>query len=288
METFDCKDPPSVPETPDEADLDPFKRSKNGLLVTKGFVNNKKARILFDPGSEISYISTDFCNKNNIETIETEQFASMANKTTEKMSRTKEPIILNIRGYTEKVHLASMKLHHDIILGKKWCDDHQTIIDFSTNEITFKYKDKEYILTAMEYYKSQFISINNIMKDIENGLPCFAITVKKEDLSKKGSRPREIDALLSEFADVFPEKLPKGLPPNRSKNFDIQLTEDAKPRKSGLYRMSPAELKELRKQLDELLEAEFIRPSESPWGAPVLFATKKRWYTKIMYRLKSA
>ncbi len=262
-------------QEPQEPPTDPFRRSTNGLLVTKGYINNKKARILFDPASEISYISSDFCNDNSIDLKTTDHAASMANKTKESIQKTKVPVNLQIRGYTENLHFACMPLHHDLILGKNWCDAHNTKIDSSTNEVSFEHRDIKVILTAREYYKSQFISINNIMNDVSNDLPCFAVLLKPEKKDIGEEADQDIKSLLEDFADVFPDKLPKGLPPDRSKNFKIDLTPEAEPQKSGLYRMSPAELDELKKQIDELLEAGFIRPSESPWGAPVLFASKK-------------
>ena len=79
--------------------------------------------------------------------------------------------------------------------------------------------------------------------------------------------------LMRKYASVFQE--PTGLPPDRGVEHAIPLEEGAQPVAGSLYRMSPAELDELRKQLRELLEKGFIRPSKSPWGAPVLFVRKK-------------
>ncbi|GJR97309.1 putative reverse transcriptase domain-containing protein [Tanacetum coccineum] len=80
--------------------------------------------------------------------------------------------------------------------------------------------------------------------------------------------------IVSEFQDVFPEELP-GIPPIRDVEFNIELIPGAEPILKAPYRMAPIELKELKDQLQELLERGFIRPSVSPWGAPVLFVKKK-------------
>ncbi|GKF09999.1 hypothetical protein Tco_0044223 [Tanacetum coccineum] len=69
-------------------------------------------------------------------------------------------------------------------------------------------------------------------------------------------------------------KLP-GLPPAREIEFGIELIPGAEPISKAPYRMAPVELKELKEQLQEMLENGFIRPSVSPWGAPVLFVKKK-------------
>ena len=80
--------------------------------------------------------------------------------------------------------------------------------------------------------------------------------------------------LVCEFLDVFQEDLP-GLPLHREIEFVIELAPGTEPVSRAPYRMAPAELKELKVQLQELLDMGFIRPSFSPWGAPVLFVKKK-------------
>ncbi|GJX88418.1 putative reverse transcriptase domain-containing protein [Tanacetum coccineum] len=73
---------------------------------------------------------------------------------------------------------------------------------------------------------------------------------------------------------VFPEDLP-GLPPIRQVEFQIDLVPGAAPVARAPYRLAPSEMEELSTQLQELSDKGFIRPSSSPWGAPVLFVKKK-------------
>ena len=80
--------------------------------------------------------------------------------------------------------------------------------------------------------------------------------------------------VVSEFSKVFPTDLP-GLPPDREIDFCIDVEPGTQPISIPPYRMTPTELKELKKQLQDLSRKCFIRPSVSPWGAPVLFAKKK-------------
>jgi hypothetical protein len=79
---------------------------------------------------------------------------------------------------------------------------------------------------------------------------------------------------VRDFVDVFLEELP-GLPPDREIEFTIDLLPGTGPISKAPYRMAPLELKELKEQLQELLDRGFIHPSVSPWGAPVLFVKKK-------------
>ena len=74
--------------------------------------------------------------------------------------------------------------------------------------------------------------------------------------------------VVSEFSKVFPTDLP-GLPLDRDIDFCIDVEPGTRPISIPPYRMAPTELKELKEQLQDLLSKGFIRPSVSPWGAPV-------------------
>ena len=81
-------------------------------------------------------------------------------------------------------------------------------------------------------------------------------------------------SVVCEYEDVFPDEL-LGLPLYRDVDFIIELHLGTSPISMTPHRMAPVELQELKVQLQELLDRGFIRPSTSPWGAPVLFA--KKW-----------
>jgi len=80
--------------------------------------------------------------------------------------------------------------------------------------------------------------------------------------------------VVCEYPDVFPDDLP-GMPPERDIEFIIDLLPGTAPIAKRPYRMSVGELEEPKTQLKELLDKKFIRPSSSPWGAPVIFVEKK-------------
>ena len=84
----------------------------------------------------------------------------------------------------------------------------------------------------------------------------------------------DLPRVVCKYVDVFPDELP-GLPPRRVVDFGIELHPGTLPISMTPHRMAPVELQELRVQLHELLDKGFIRPSTSPWGAPVLFDKKK-------------
>jgi hypothetical protein len=80
--------------------------------------------------------------------------------------------------------------------------------------------------------------------------------------------------IVREYPDVFPEELP-GMPPNCDIKFMIELLPGTPPISKRPYRMHVNELVELKKQIAELQSKDFIRPSSSLWGAPMLFMEKK-------------
>ena len=102
--------------------------------------------------------------------------------------------------------------------------------------------------------------------------------------------PRKIrDALsrmLQEYEDLFPEKLPKGRPPKRAVEFEINIVPEATPPSRPLYQYSPKESEELQAQIDDLLSQGHIWPLQSPYFTPVLFDPKKddRWRMCVDYR----
>jgi hypothetical protein len=86
--------------------------------------------------------------------------------------------------------------------------------------------------------------------------------------------PVEKIPVVCEYPDVFPDELP-GMPSDRDIEFSIELQPGTAHISKRPYRMPPVELAELKKQLQELLDKGFIRPSTSPWGCPSLFVKKK-------------
>ena len=83
----------------------------------------------------------------------------------------------------------------------------------------------------------------------------------------------DILRVVYEYEDVFPDELP-GLPPQRDVDFYIELHPSTSPISMTPHRMASVELQKLKVQILELRDKGFIRPSTSPWAAPVLFAKK--------------
>ena len=97
---------------------------------------------------------------------------------------------------------------------------------------------------------------------------------------------KRLSHLIQQYRDIFPEQLPKGIPPKRVVEHTIKIEPGSKPSYRPPYRLGPAEQDELEEQIRDLLAQGFIRPSCSPYGAPVLFVPKKdgRWRMCVDYR----
>ncbi|MCH82353.1 retrotransposon protein, partial [Trifolium medium] len=110
--------------------------------------------------------------------------------------------------------------------------------------------------------------VERSLKEHENMFAMFA-SLMLEGKPEVGALP-----VVCEFSDVFPNDV-SDLPPEREVEFTIDVVPGTSPISMAPYRMSAAEFEKLKEQLEELLEKKFIRPSVSPWGAPVLLVKKK-------------
>ena len=254
---------------------DPFEFPQSSLMITKGTINGMQASILIDSGAVLNHISLEFCLKNKIPIKKEKYVALMANKVEQKVGSTEHAVVVSFGPCSEKIRLVVSPLSYDVILGKKWGTNHKAKLDLNCNKIDFCYKDNSHSIYA-PIISSEHVSVNTICREYQKGTPLFAAFVRDPGKDATRKPQEEIEHILSEFKDVFPKELPKGLPPSRIEgDFQITLKEGSKPTKRGLYRMSPSELHETKEQVNKLLEQGFVRPSISPWASPVLFASKK-------------
>jgi hypothetical protein len=114
------------------------------------------------------------------------------------------------------------------------------------------------------------MSRREVKKSLEERDEVFVLFAS---LKMKGKSEVSELPVVCEFPDVFPEDVSE-LPPEREVEFTIDLIPGTSPVSMAPYRMSASELSELKKQLEELIEKKFIRPSVSPWGAPLLVKKK--------------
>ncbi|KAA0055406.1 RNA-directed DNA polymerase-like protein [Cucumis melo var. makuwa] len=124
-------------------------------------------------------------------------------------------------------------------------------------------------------YGLKMISAMQLKKGLSRDEPTFMNIPLNSSENSGETVPKEIMRVVEKYRDVMPDSLPKSLPPRRMIDHEIELVSGAKPTMKNAYRMAPPEFAELWKQLDELLNAGFIRPAKALYGAPVLFQKKK-------------
>jgi hypothetical protein len=144
----------------------------------------------------------------------------------------------------------------DVILGMDWLSKYKVLIDCAKKSIK---------LTTPEGKEIEFVA--------EPVVTAKGVANRAKVNQPNASQASEVP-MVNEFPDVFPEELP-GMPPDRDIEFVIELKLGTTPIYNTPYRMATTELAELKEHIKELLEKEFICPSSSPWGAPVIFVLKK-------------
>ncbi|GBG67910.1 hypothetical protein CBR_g1029 [Chara braunii] len=119
------------------------------------------------------------------------------------------------------------------------------------------------------------ISTSHLPPSVESTPPSRADADAEELAQYTADLEPSVSNLIREYHDVFPSSLTyAGIPPMRDVEHSIQLVSDYRVHHQTPYRLSIPEATELKRQLEEILRLDFIKPSNSPWGAPVLFARK--------------
>ncbi|XP_073066032.1 uncharacterized protein [Primulina eburnea] len=248
----------------------------NDILAGTILINEMPAYVLFDCGATHSFISKRFTKKLRlIPEILVEPFrvATPTSKTieTHRVHRDCEICINDHLFQAELIQLNMVEF--DAILGMNWLSKNHAIVDCRLKNVKLRAPNQEEIVYYGKVKKQKsLLSASQTLKAMKSGEEVYLAMLSEV---KEGTTLAlgEI-SVVQEFLDVFPEELP-GTIPDREVEFEINLVPNATPISKAPYRMAPAELKELKEQLQELLDKKQIRLSTSPWGAPVLFVKKK-------------
>ncbi|KAJ0790046.1 putative nucleotidyltransferase, Ribonuclease H [Helianthus annuus] len=245
-------------------------------VITGTFlVNNIFARVLFDSGADKSFVDQKFCKLLNmpIKTLNVKYEVELADGTVETVSTILEGCMISIKNHSFPLSLLPFNLAgFDIVLGMDWLAHNQAQIVCNRKQIVLRTPTGESLTIRgdTQYGLPENVSMLKASRCLKRGCVIYMAQVIIEE-----SKARIEDIpVISEYPEVFPEDLP-GLPLDRQVEFRIDIIPGAAPIARAPYRLAPTEMKELRTQLDELLAKGFIKPSSSPWGAPVLFVKKK-------------
>ena len=182
------------------------------------------------------------------------------------------PIVIQDREFSADL-IALPFREFGLILGMDWLSKHKATLDYEKKTIVLRCFDQSEVI--VQGIRSGAMS--NVILDIQarrflwKGCETFLALILD---SKRDQVDVEKILVVREFPDVFPKELP-GIPLERGVDLSIEIVPGTTPISRTPYRMTHSKLKELRLQLQELLDKGFIRPSVSLWGAPILFVKKK-------------
>ncbi|KAJ9566947.1 hypothetical protein OSB04_002913 [Centaurea solstitialis] len=181
---------------------------------------------------------------------------------------------LSLVGRDFSIDLIPIKIgSFDIIIGMDWMSDNRATICCAEKIVLVTLSDGSVLEVHGEKPKRDIKIVSYMKMRSHLRKECVAFLAHVVDKEVKEKRIQDLP-VVRDFPEVFPEELP-GLPPHRQVEFHIDLVPGAAPIAKSPYRLAPSEMQELSNQLQELLDKGFIRPSSSPWGAPVLFVKKK-------------
>ncbi|KAD6454277.1 hypothetical protein E3N88_08983 [Mikania micrantha] len=251
-------------------------REDNNVVTGMFLVNNHFASILFDTGADKSFISTKFEHVvNQKSTTLTEIYTiELANGKLLTARKILKGCVLSYDGHSFYLDLIPIQLgSFEVVIGMDWLSKHQAEIQCHLKIVRVPLPNGGALEIQGEIAsrKLHLISAMKARKYLKKECQAFLAHIKVKDQEEKkiGDIP-----IVRDFPEVFPDELP-GLPPVRQVEFRIDLIPGAAPIAKTPYRLAPSEMQELSSQLQELLDQGFIRPSFSPWGAPILFVKKK-------------
>ena len=181
-------------------------------------------------------------------------------------------LVIQNKGFP--VDLIMLGIHDfDIVLSMDWLSKHRATLDCYKKEVRLVRPEEPGVIFKgiRREIAPSLINPMTASKMLRKG--CQGYLAFVVDRRQEGTWLEDIP-IVKEFPDVFPDDI-LGLPLDREVEFIIDLIPGTEPISIPPYRMAPAELRELKAQLEELLSKGFIQPSISPWGAPVLFVKKK-------------
>ena len=191
-----------------------------------------------------------------------------------------------IRGQEFLADLMALDMRDfDVVLDMDWLSCHRATLDCYKKEVKLHRlrKLEEKFRGIRREVFSSMISAMATQRMLHKGVQGYLVYVV--ETGKKRALVDEIP-VVREFPDVFPNDI-AGLPPDKEVEFTIDLILEIEPISIPSYRMAPTELRDLKAKLEELLSKGFIRPSISPWGAPVLFMKKKDGSLRLCIDYKS-
>ncbi|KAJ9561695.1 hypothetical protein OSB04_006855 [Centaurea solstitialis] len=241
-------------------------------------VNSVPALVMFDSGATHSFVSHEFEETLGCEPTDLEQplVVEVADARTVTMVRVYRNCTIELGGERFSIDLMPLVMKElCVIVGMDSLSPHNAKILCGSKQVRIRGPSGGKLLVQGDAPRARFpfCSAARARRYLQSGGGGFLAYVVDTRLDSNQRTVGEVP-VVRDFPDVFPDDLP-GIPPERQVEFRIDLVPSVAPVAKAPYRLAPPEMKELYDQLQELLEKGFIRPSCSPWGAPILFVKKK-------------
>ena len=201
-------------------------------------------------------------------------------------------VMLSHDKYREQIDfkIVDLQIPFDIIIGDDWLTGHKAVLQYVPTMVKFYKSDRMFVLKGRKAGNNMADASDNepkvsllsamqtkraLRKGCEAKLVMVTHVADKDNDGMIKEAGEGITALIKQYDDVFASELPQGVPPDRNAFETIPLEPNSEPPFRHMYRLNPLEREEVTKQITELLKKGLIEPSTSPYGAPILFVTKK-------------
>ncbi|MCO5550081.1 hypothetical protein L7F22_003560 [Adiantum nelumboides] len=243
-------------------------------------------RVLFDTGSTHNVINSNLIKKLKLQTTPSEYCYSVEladGMGTETWDRRVVDLPVEIQSYKDRLDFELTRLaRFDLVISKQWHAKKRPLINFSSHIYQFEHEGRRLLIRGEpDLQEAKILSMTKALKiDCKYLYLCYVLDcVYKGDTDNGGSSTSIhtdlSNRIRSQFSDVFKSELALGLSPRKNVEHRIELIPGANPVARPPFRMSLQEELEVRKTLDEYLNKGLIRPSFSPFAAPVLLVKKK-------------
>ncbi|XP_074265617.1 uncharacterized protein LOC141588060 [Silene latifolia] len=267
------------------------------IFHTRCKVNRKICNLIIDSGSCANVVARDLVDELKLQTKDRVKPYKLHWLNGENGIQVKKQALvsLSLGPYADEVwcDIIPMNACH-ILLGRPWQFDRKVEHDGRANVYSVMKGNVRYNLKPMSPNKikesktkkgSMFMEAREVEEALARGERTYVLLVR--ELGSVGvCDDREVQELLEEFRDVFPDELPDGLPPLRGIEHQIDLIPGAALPNKPAYRCNPEEAKELQRQVQELIDRGYVQESLSPCAVPALLVPKKEgtWRMFVSFR----
>ncbi|XP_054800138.1 uncharacterized protein LOC129304486 [Prosopis cineraria] len=260
----------------------PSKKEEKGLLYADLAIQGKSAFAMLDTGASHNFMEAEEAKRLGIQLNKGEGTIKAVNSPAKQVLGIAKDVKVKIGDWQGTLDFTIVPMDDfKVVLGLAFfCKAHAFPIPEAKSMVVIDSNMIRVIPLKRLEKSNLMISTLQFKRGLKN-LEGYIATVRSLAEEENGpTKPREtlpacIQEVLREHKHVMPDELLKKLPPRREVDHQIELEPGTKPPALAPYRMSPPELAELRRQLQDLLNSGYIQPSKALYGAPVLFQKKK-------------